>query len=41
MKLRILSIGLMFFLVVSLALVQQPVDLKKVTKAKEKVNFLF
>lgn len=41
MKLRVLSIGLMFFLVVSLALVQQPVDLKKVTKAKEKGSFLF
>jgi len=41
MKLRILTIGLMFFLVVPLILAQQPVDSKKLTEAKEKGNFLF
>lgn len=41
MKLRILAIGLMLFLVVPLVLAQQPVDLKKLTEAKEKGNVLF
>lgn len=41
MKKIFIIIGLMLFLIIPLALTQEPVDLKKLTEAKKRGTFLF